>query len=208
MVDSVDALLSRAVWGVAARPFPLETRSGDAHVLVPTPRGFLVAVIDGLGHGIEAETAAKRAASTLHEFADDTVTQLMRRCHVELRGTRGAVLSLASISYETESMTWLGVGNVEGLLFKEGATQVQQRESLLLRGGVVGYEMPTLREATLSIRSGDTLVLVSDGIGSGFMTLSPIGRDLKDYADEVLSKWGKSSDDALVLAVRYLGRPI
>ncbi len=105
-------------------------------------------------------------------------------------------------------MTWLGVGNVEGLLFKEGATQVQQRESLLLRGGVVGYEMPTLREATLSIRSGDTLVLVSDGIGSGFMTLSPIGRDLKDYADEVLSKWGKSSDDALVLAVRYLGRPV
>jgi negative regulator of sigma-B (phosphoserine phosphatase) len=208
MANSADAILSQAVWGVAARPFPLEIKSGDAHVLVPTSRGFLAAVIDGLGHGIEAEAAARRAAATLREFADDTVSQLMRRCHLELCGTRGAVLSLASVSYETESMTWVGVGNVEGLLFKEGNTQVQQRESLLLRGGVVGYEMPFLREATLAIQFGDTLVLASDGICSGFMAQSPIGCDLQEYADEVLSKWGKSSDDALVLAVRYLGRPV
>jgi phosphoserine phosphatase RsbX len=205
MANSADTLLSRVVWGVAARPFPREIESGDAYVLVPTSRGFLAAVIDGLGHGIEAEAAAKRAAATLREFADDTVTQLMRRCHLQLRGTRGAVLSLASVSYETESMTWLGVGNVEGLLFKMGITHAQQRESLLLRGGVVGYEMPSLREAALPIRSGDTLVLVSDGVGSGFMARSPVGCDLQQYADEILSQWGKSSDDALVLAVRYLG---
>ena len=38
----------------------------------------------------------------------------MKRCHVALRGTRGAAISIAFISTSEGGMTWLGVGNVEG----------------------------------------------------------------------------------------------
>ena len=199
------ALSSLAEWGVAARAIAGETVSGDAHVLAPFPKGFLAAVVDGLGHGPQAMAAAGRATASLREHAGDTVGELMRRCHEDLRHTRGAVLSLASFLVDNNVMTWLGVGNVEGILFRAVPTAKHPQESLLLRGGVIGYQLPPLREAVLPIFFGDTLVLATDGISSGFRELSPLGLHPQDYADEVMSRWGKDSDDALVLAVRYLG---
>ena len=129
----------------------------------------------------------------------------MRRCHEDLRHTRGAVLSLASFSNDRGVMTWIGVGNVEGILFRAVPTAKPSAESLLLRSGVVGYQLSPLRDATLPIAVGDTLVLATDGISSGFRERSPLGLHPQEYADEVMSRWGKDSDDALVLAVRYLG---
>ena len=113
------------------------------------------------------------------------------------------MLSLASVSTNDSTMTWLGVGNVEGTLFRAASTTT--REQLLLRGGVVGYELPPLRETVLPISRGDMLVLVTDGISSRFTEQSPIGRQPQEYADEILSRWGKAHDDALVLVVRYIG---
>jgi negative regulator of sigma-B (phosphoserine phosphatase) len=198
-------LSSLAEWGVAGRAIAGETVSGDAHVLAAFSNGFLAAVVDGLGHGPQAMAAAIRATAALRKHPGGPVEELMRRCHEELRRMRGAVLSLASFSTDNTMMTWLGVGNVEGVLFRAVATAKGKRESLLLRGGVVGYQLPPLRAATLPVFFGDTLVLATDGISSGFRERSPLGLHPQDYADEILSRWGKHSDDALVLAVRYLG---
>jgi hypothetical protein len=55
---------SHVDYGVAARPLRGELESGDLHVVIPRPRGAIVAVADGLGHGYEAALAAK-VASTL-----------------------------------------------------------------------------------------------------------------------------------------------
>ena len=148
--------------------------------------------------------AARAVTATLRSRADDTVAQLMMRCHQEARRTRGAVLSLASVSINDSTMTWLRVGNVEGTLFKVAPT-TPSREQLLLRGGVVGYELPPLREAVLPISHDDMLVLVTDGISGRFIEQSPIGRHPQEYADEILSRWGKVHDDALVLVVRHIG---
>ena len=171
--------------------------------LVPTSNGYLAGVVDGLGHGPEAAMAARAVTATLHNYANDPVTDLILRCHQESRRTRGAVLSLASVSINDGTMTWLGVGNVEGSIFRVAPTT--PREQLLLRGGVVGYELPPLREAVLPIFHGDILVLATDGISSRFTEQSPIGRQPQEYADEILSRWGKAQDDALVLVVRHLG---
>ena len=204
MTDTSVDLLSRAEWGVASLPIARETESGDAHVLVPTSNGYLAGVVDGLGHGPDAAKASRAVTATLRNHADDTVAQLMLRCHQESRRTRGAVLSLASVSINDSTMTWLGVGNVEGTLFRVTPTTTT-REQLLLRGGVVGYELPPLRETVLQISRGDVLVLVTDGISGSFIEQSPIGRQPQEYADEILSRWGKVHDDALVLVVRHIG---
>src|SRR5262245_52322386 len=117
----------------AAAPLQGELRSGDRGVVVPFDQGALVAVIDGLGHGLLACEAAVVAEQVLVESPAAPVDELMRRCHHKLRNTRGAVMSLASFNGTRSTMTWLGVGNVEGFLVR-GENAVKA-EAIAMRGG-------------------------------------------------------------------------
>ena len=101
-------------------------------VVVEFPNGALVALIDGLGHGNEASAAAIAAERVLLSTPYEAVDELVRRCHEQLRRTRGAVLSLASFDTERGAMTWLGVGNVEALLVR---AQSGASEAVSMRGG-------------------------------------------------------------------------
>jgi serine/threonine protein phosphatase PrpC len=192
-------------WGVGARTLVHEVESGDAHVVVAHPAGMLVAVIDGLGHGAEAAAASRVAVATLERYAHEHVVKLLDRCHEELRRTRGVVLSLASFDDGAATMTWGGIGNVEGILFRADRATLPVCESLVLRSGVVGYRMPPLRITTLPVFAGDRLVFATDGIADKFGDMSPIGRSPQEAADEILRRYAKRTDDALVLVARYCG---
>ncbi|MBM3335774.1 SpoIIE family protein phosphatase [Candidatus Sumerlaeota bacterium] len=205
--------LSPIEHGVATRALPGEIVCGDLHVVQPfqtreddgQPTGVLIAAIDALGHGEEAAAAAETAAATLRKFAHESPIALIRRCHQRLARGRGAAMSIVSISSRERMMTWIGVGNVEGMLLRASQEVNPARESLMLRGGAVGYQLPTLRAAVLAVESGDLLMLATDGIRGGFAesvvpTSSPQG-----IADSILSRHGRDSDDALVLVVRFLG---
>jgi negative regulator of sigma-B (phosphoserine phosphatase) len=205
MVAPVSAPASAvAEWGVAARAIPGEVEAGDLHVVAPFADGVLVAAIDGLGHGPEAAEAARAAAAVLQAHAGESVAALVERCHVALRRTRGAVLSLASFRATTGMMTWLGIGNIEGVVFRADPSARPPREAILLRSGVVGYQLPPLREATLSVSAGDTLIFATDGIRHDFAGAPPGGRPPQTVADDIIARYGKTTDDALVLVVRYL----
>jgi hypothetical protein len=190
-------------WAVRHRPFPGEIECGDLHVVAPFENGVLVGVIDGLGHGREAAIAARAAAAALSLDPGRAVRALIQSCHEALRSTRGAVLSLASINLATGSTTWIGVGNVEAVLFRGG--EGGAREQVLPRSGVVGYQLPPLREAAVSIAPSDVLVMVSDGLRHQFIEDAPQAGDLGAYAERMLAAHSRESDDALVLALRYLG---
>jgi len=189
-------------WGVATRTMAGERECGDGHLVVGFPRGGLVAVVDGLGHGGEAAVATRAAVATLAEHPDQPVAGLLQRCHERLRGTRGAVMTLASFCRADETLTWLGVGNVEGVLLRANPLALPARESILLRGGVVGYEIPALRPATHPLAAGDTLVLATDGVQSGFADGLAIDLSPAELADHILRRHGKDTDDALVLVAR------
>src|SRR6185437_15006045 len=83
--------------------------------------------IDGIGHGEEAANAAEAAISILKASPDEPVISLLERCHEGLRSTRGVVLSLASIDPKHGMMTWVGVGNVQGVLMRAGAKRGEWR---------------------------------------------------------------------------------
>ena len=192
-------------WAVAEVTRAGQTESGDRHLVTATPDGALVAVVDGLGHGAEAADAAKVAVRSLERNAQQRVIPLVRDCHQSLVGTRGAVISVASFTAHDQTMTWLGVGNVEGLLLRALATS-PRRESLLLRGGVVGVHLPTLTAEIVPVTPGDTLILTTDGVRSDFSNERLSHQDPPPkLADHILARWGKQNDDALVLVVRYLG---
>jgi hypothetical protein len=188
-------------WGTAGAALEGD-RSGDAHVVAAFPHGALVAAIDGLGHGPEAADAAEEAARILAAHAGEPLDVLVRRCHDALRRTRGAVLSVASFDARVGAMTWVGVGNVEAILLRAAPGG---RESLATRGGVVGYQLPPLRSAVLPVREGDTLVLATDGIRSGFVAELAPGPAPEALAQAILAGHARGSDDALVVVARYLG---
>src|SRR5213593_3297932 len=82
-------------WGVATLALPGESQSGDLHLVKQLGTGALVAVVDGLGHGAEAASAAKAAVAALERHATESPAPLLERCHRALKGTRGAVMSVA-----------------------------------------------------------------------------------------------------------------
>jgi len=191
--------------GVAWSALAGEGESGDQHLVKPFPNGTLVAVVDALGHGQGAAAAAKLAIATLEASPRDSVIALLERCDRELRKTRGVAVTLASFDARQNAMTWLAVGNVEGVLLSADREGGLTRESVLLRGGVVGYRLPPLRAAVLTVRPGDTLVLATDGIRSDFIRELTPGMPPQGAADRILARHRKDRDDALVLVARYLG---
>jgi len=192
-------------WGVATRNLPGESVSGDLHVVCPTDTGVLVGVVDALGHGVEAEAAATAAVAVLTRHAHEPLPGLLQRAHQAMIGTRGVVMSLAAFSRIDRTMTWLGVGDVEGRIVFADPNVIPSRTTLITRGGIVGAHIPAARPWVIPISPGDLLIFNTDGIRSGYVTdVAPTG-PVQQIADQILARFGKMTDDALVLVARYLG---
>ncbi|MFN2269354.1 MAG: SpoIIE family protein phosphatase [Anaerolineae bacterium] len=191
--------------GVALRQFSGQDESGDGYLVESHPDGVLIAVVDGLGHGPQAAEVTKVAVAALEGHADKSVDFLFKRCHRELAGTRGVVMSLASFSLCNGTMTWAGVGNVTGLLLRADSQAERTRETLLPRGGVVGYRLPSLYPVVIFVALGDVLIFATDGLRSGFTEDVPLNDAPQQIAEHILEHYGRGTDDALVLVARYVG---
>jgi hypothetical protein len=190
---------------VATLPLPGQSESGDLHLVKRFGDGVLVAAVDGLGHGGEAASAARLACSTLEEEPGAALPELFERCHRRLVRTRGVVMSLASFAERDHVLTWLGVGNVEGTLLRADDEAAPPSESILLLGGVLGYQLPSLRPSTTGVSAGDTLLLTTDGIRAGFAHGLDLDEPVQQTADRILDGYARETDDALVVVVRYVG---
>jgi serine phosphatase RsbU (regulator of sigma subunit) len=188
---------------VRGRPIAGESESGDLHVVAAFEGGALLGLIDGLGHGPEAATAARVAAAVLAAHPRQPVVSLLTACHEAMRSTRGAVLSLAAIDAASGRLSWGGVGNVEAVLNRADPTMA--RERILLRSGVVGYQLPPLRTTELTIYPGDVLVFATDGLAHDFAEVLPDGAPPAAHAERLLAEYGRAADDATVLVARYRG---
>ena len=192
-------------YGLAKFSLPGQGESGDQHLVSCNQRGVLIAAIDGLGHGEEAAHAANAAMSILKADADEPIISIVEHCHEKLRTTRGVVMSLASIDTAHGLMTWLGVGNVQGVLMRADTKKGNAMETLLLRGGVVGSQLPSLQATILQIRQGDTVYFGTDGVRRDFAQSLTALENPQRAADRILRQFRNGNDDALVLVVRLTG---
>ncbi len=216
--------------GMAMAPMAGEVTMADRHVVVIREEGMLIAVIDGVGHGQFAELAAVEAMRTIREAPPGSLESIVTRCHDRLRTTRGVVMSVASLDASRGVLTWIGVGNVAGVVFRNrkdrsrdyvagardewvgagpetGEDQHEEHpdEYLVLRGGVVGDRLPTLHSNQVKLRHGDTLVMATDGVSSEFDQEHDFHNTPQHLAERILRRYAKGSDDALVLVIRYQG---
>jgi negative regulator of sigma-B (phosphoserine phosphatase) len=194
-------------WAAVCRPRPGEHACGDRSTALDLGgAGALFGVLDGLGHGEEAATAAVRGVEVLRHARAEPLDVLVRRCHRALAATRGAAMTLTRIDFKTDTLTWIGIGNVTANLVAKSPSGVEVRSSARLAGGIVGYRIPeSLLLQEVSIVRGDLLVMASDGIAENHITSVDFAASAVHNVEQILHNHGKDTDDALVLAARHRG---
>jgi hypothetical protein len=151
----------RPVLAGLAVPHPSETVCGDAWAALSGPEGDALLLVDGLGHGPAAETAATTAVRLFRERAWADPTGLMEVLHAGMRSTRGAAVGAAMIDQRQRQVRFAGVGNVSAVLVAGDKSR-----SMVSHNGTIGHQMRKAQEFAYPWESGALLVMHSDGLAS------------------------------------------
>jgi negative regulator of sigma-B (phosphoserine phosphatase) len=181
---------------------PLELVNGDIGFTCDDGNKMFVGLIDGAGHGPEANQIAKIFRDFLEKNKDKELPTLMQELHESVRGTRGGVAIIGFLDPGSLQFRYVAIGNIT--LRKLG----NKSERAVAQDGVIGYSIRTPMEKTMQVSIGDILILHTDGISSYFdMTDYPeiINEDAKTIASNLISKFGKQDDDATCIVLRFKG---
>ena len=208
---------------VAVRYRPAEQGrlvAGDWYDALLLPEKELLLVVgDITGHGIDAVTGMIAARNALRGLAATGAgpADLLRHlnyaaCHLT-EGIAGTVVC-GRYDPETRLLRWARAGHLPPVLVRDG-----KAEMLPLPGGVLLGLHPEAEyeEVTLPLRSGDSLLLFTDGlierradsISDALREFTaaavPAGPDAATHADRILaSAISDTGDDACLVAVRIL----
>jgi anti-sigma regulatory factor (Ser/Thr protein kinase) len=187
--------------GVRTAPMRGEKECGDAWSSTRSGKWQRVCVVDGLGHGPLAASAARAAVEVfLHSRESDAPSDILARCHVALKATRGAVMAVAAIDTQAGLIVFAGIGNIAAMVYGASGTH-----HLLSMEGIVGYQVRKFRDTQHPWQRNDTLVLGSDGLSArwnmarypGLLERSP------DLTASVLFRdFARNNDDATVVVAR------
>ncbi|MCX6252613.1 MAG: SpoIIE family protein phosphatase [Bacteroidetes bacterium] len=187
--------------GASSRAKPGEQLNGDTYVITHLSGTVAVAsVIDGLGHGKEANRASQMAKELIVSKPDMAVDALINQVHNTIKGTRGATVGIIRIDTGNNRLFFSGIGNIEGQIYSNA-----KKTNLLSYGGIVGHNIRTPRVFELDFNKGDTVCLYSDGIISRWQyeeidwEQSP-----QENAEYIVNQYSRISDDATVLIIRYV----
>ncbi|HEY4668802.1 MAG TPA: SpoIIE family protein phosphatase [Tepidiformaceae bacterium] len=188
------------VYGLASRPHPGFSENGDGGLVLATTNGPLLAVVDGVGHGATAATAAAIALEAIGELRNRPLADILRRCHQALYGSRGAVVSLVRFEDDFKKLTFAGIGNVEGRIISP-----HRVEGVVPLRGILGAATPTIRTFEHDLPERWLLMLYTDGVSRRARPPEELlegvfgPRDLQRTADELLARWARATDDATIL---------
>src|SRR5439155_20933318 len=105
------------------------------------------------------------------------------------------VMTLVSLNPQDGTASLLGIGNVETVLWRADPAARPRRESVLLRGGVVGYQLPALHATHVSLARGDLLVFATDGVREDFADLVNPLEPTASLVDRIMEQKYRGTDD-------------
>jgi hypothetical protein len=182
--------------GGFSRPFKGLNICGDSFVIARNNGSMLTAVIDGLGHGYDSWVAADRAAEVIRAHVELSVEGILRKCHQELRTTRGAAVGLLKVD-ESGAGEFVGVGNIEVQALNG------QAPSVFCIAGIVGHNFRATKVMPVQMKTGDIYCLLSDGVSSRGNLKSCLPGDPESVARRIVEKWGRAHDDATALILGF-----
>ncbi|MBF0124360.1 MAG: SpoIIE family protein phosphatase [Magnetococcales bacterium] len=176
--------------------------SGPARLAVAEPVPLTLALIDGMGHGADAERSALVAKSYIAQhYHEPDLAQIIIGCDGVLKRTRGATMIVGRIDYQQQLFAFAGVGNCSAIIYRSDRSSVR----LVSDVGIVGVGFSQLLVESIPVQPGDLVVLHTDGIRER-MHLNNYGsvilNDSSRLADALIADWGKQIDDVAVLVVQ------
>lgn len=183
-------------FGGFSRPFKGLNICGDSFVVEEHDGGFLAAVIDGLGHGYESWVAASTAVEVIRGSMDLSVDGIVRRCHQELKVTRGAAIGVLKVDPGGAGQ-FCGVGNIEVQAINGSSP------SVFCLAGIVGHNLRTSKVMPVTMKPGDIYCLLSDGVSSRGNFKSCLPGDPESVARRIVEQWGRAHDDATAVVVGF-----
>lgn len=183
---------------IAQRTLTGQMVCGDSALVVNKSDGFLLVVADGLGHGELAGQAAQTFCAYAKEHAHEDINEIIVGSNPVMAKTRGAAGLLMNLDETRKSLAIAGVGNIEvRALAKDRVAPVNMP-------GILGRPLRKVKRFDYALNKNDLFVVFSDGISSRFNIEDYRGLSVKDVANRILNKHGKSHDDATCVAVRIL----
>jgi serine phosphatase RsbU (regulator of sigma subunit) len=181
------------------RPMPGEYVGGDAAVIRDIDDGLLVAIVDVLGHGSEANELASQIADFLNRTPLTEPEEVMEALHRHIRGSRGAAAGISRISTAAGTLSYVGHGNTQARRLWRNPAR------LISRDGLIGSHVRSAQAQTMTLSPGDVLVFYTDGVKDRF-ELSDYRHAISDtprfIARNVVEMFGKEHDDAACIAVK------
>lgn len=186
--------------GVVSRPKSGETVNGDSFVIKHGNGQSLVAVIDGVGHGLLAHQAAQAARYYIESHSELPFIDIFRGVDRACRSSRGVVMALASIDWDSMKLSFASVGNIEVKVL--GA---QEKFKFIVRRGIVGKNAPNPVITENDWRLDYALALHSDGLSTHWSWddfSHHSDRTAQFIAEQIHRTLKKDNDDTTLIIVK------
>lgn len=118
-------------------------------------------VIDGLGHGEEAERAARAGETAFARSPFDSPVLLLEDIHRDMIGTRGGALAIAQFDSDANALKFVGIGNIGACLIAP-----EKSRGLASHPGIVGGQYRKAQPFDYAHVNGHLLIMYSDGLQS------------------------------------------
>lgn len=186
--------------GAASRPFPDFINNGDAFYAAQNGKQIFVAVVDGLGHGKEAEEASQAVINSLDGLIDAPFEESFPVLNNVLRGTRGAVMTAVRLDEEKREFSHASVGNVEIRIAP------YMKHTPVTRPGIMGrHKIDNLAVHNYSWPRKGVLVMYSDGVRGGWdlqKNSELLSHSPSVIAHYLIRHYGRDHDDATALVIK------
>jgi anti-sigma regulatory factor (Ser/Thr protein kinase) len=186
-------------FGVSQHSLHNDPACGDVWGLSAKDQRISALIIDGLGHGEDAERAGLAGASAFYLDPFATPTLLLEDMHYAMKGTRGGALALAHFDGGNDVLRFVGIGNIGACII-----DAEKSRGLASHPGIVGLQYRKAQVFEYPDVKGQLLIMYSDGLQSRW--------NLRDYPGLMLRHpaviaallhrdYSRGRDDVTVLVV-------
>jgi anti-sigma regulatory factor (Ser/Thr protein kinase) len=180
-----------------------EPVSGDGWAVVAYRDEVSVLLADGLGHGVDANSASRAATEVLARHPQMEPRALIETCHAALATTRGAAVAVARLVASAERGSFAGVGNIVARVEASAA-----HRHLVSYNGTVGHTLRKVQEFAFPWAKGALLILHSDGLGTHWDLAAYPGLSARHpalVAGVLYRDYDRGRDDVSVVVLRNAG---
>ncbi|MFW6327013.1 MAG: ATP-binding SpoIIE family protein phosphatase [Bacteroidota bacterium] len=176
---------------------------GDGWKIIRRGFEYDLIALDGLGHGTEANKAAKAAIDEFSVIKNATPADTIKILHRKIQKTRGAVGMVMHLNTLNNLFSYAGLGNISARIFGH-----EKNKTCISYNGIIGHTIPnSLHTNQVGIQKNETLIVNSDGFKSRWDVAhlpNILNHDGSIVAAALYKDFSRKTDDLLVIVVKLI----